>query len=216
VPFALLAQIATVTLLYLGVQWVALGTLPGLAGAETPLADAARGFLGPWGGWLLTIGAAVSILGTNSNSVLAGPRYLFALAQDGVELGFGPRSVARFLARVHPRYRTPAAAILVQTAIALPLALSGTFVGLAALSVVARLATYLGTAAAVPVLRRKLPITDRGFRLPGGPVIPVAACALSLLLAASATPESLLAAAVALAVGLVLYLSGGRRRGAGE
>ncbi|HEX6198858.1 MAG TPA: APC family permease [Thermoanaerobaculia bacterium] len=216
VPFALLAQIATVTLLYLGVQWVALGTLPGLAGAETPLADAARGFLGPWGGWLLTIGAALSILGTNSNTVLAGPRYLFALAQDGVELGFGPEPVARFFARVHPRYRTPAAAILVQTAIALPLALSGTFVGLAALSVVARLATYLGTAAAVPVLRRKLPKTDRGFRLPGGPAIPIAACALSLLLAASATPESLLAAAVALAVGLVLYLSGGRRRGAGE
>jgi len=216
VPFALLAQIATVTLLYLGVQWVALGTLPGLAGADTPLADAARGFLGPWGGWLLTIGAALSILGTNSNTVLAGPRYLFALARDG----FGPPPVARFLARVHPRYRTPAA-ILVQTAIALPLALSGTFVGLAALSVVARLATYLGTAAAVPVLRRKLagrldPGGDdrRGFRLPGGPAIPVAACALSLLLAASATPESLLAAAVALAVGLVLYLSGGRRPGA--
>ncbi len=218
VPFALLAQITTVTLLYLGVQWVALGTLPGLAASETPLADAALGFLGPWGGWLLTLGAAVSILGTNSNTVLAGPRYLFALARDGLREGFGPRPAVRLLARVHPRYRTPAAAILVQTAVALPLALSGTFVGLAALSVVARLATYLGTAAAVPVLRRKLAgasapgQAERAFRLPGGPAIPVAACALSLLLAASAGAQSLLAAAVALAVGLVLYLAGGRSR----
>ncbi len=79
--------------------------------------------------------------------MLAGPRYLYALAADG----FGPR----FLARLHPHYRTPALAILTQTAIALPLALSGSFKGLATLSVIARLATYIGTAAAVPVLRRK-------------------------------------------------------------
>ena len=80
--------------------------------------------------------------------MLAGPRYLFALARDG----YGPS----LLGGVHPRFRTPAAAVVLQTAIALPLALSGTFVELAAVSVMARLATYVGTAAAVPVLRRKL------------------------------------------------------------
>ncbi|HEY6321174.1 MAG TPA: APC family permease, partial [Thermoanaerobaculia bacterium] len=133
VPFALLAQIGFVTLLYAWVQWVALATLPGLAASATPLADAARRFLGAWGGWLLTIGATLSILGTNGNTVLTGPRYLFALAQGG----YGPR----LLAAVHPRFRTPAVAVVAQTAIALPLALSGTFTGLAALSVVARLAT---------------------------------------------------------------------------
>lgn len=203
VPFALLVEIGTVTVLYLVVQWVVLGTLPGFVGSETPLADAADLFLGPWGGWLLTVGAVVSILGTNGNTVLAGPRYLFALARDGH--GFGPAPVARALARVHPRFRTPSNAILLQTAIALPLALSGTFVGLAALSVVARLATYLGTAAAVPVLRRKLGTPPGSFRLPGGPVIPIAACALAVGLAASATAGNLLAAGAALAVGLVLY-----------
>ena len=45
---------------------------------------------------------------------------------------------------------------MLQTVVALPLALTGRFVELAALSVVARLSTYIGTAAAVPVLRRKL------------------------------------------------------------
>jgi amino acid transporter len=197
VPFALLAQIGFVTLLYAWVQWVALATLPGLAASATPLADAARRFLGAWGGWLLTVGATLSILGTNGNTVLTGPRYLFALAQGG----YGPR----LLGAVHPRFRTPAVAVVAQTAIALPLALSGTFTGLAALSVVARLATYLGTAAAVPVLRRKLGSRPGAFRLPGGSLVPAAAALLCVVFAASATREDLIAGAVALAVGLVVW-----------
>jgi amino acid transporter len=176
---------------------VALGTLPGLAAAKTPLADAARLFLGPWGGWLLTVGAAISILGTNSNTVLAGPRYLFALAEDG----FGPQA----LAYVHPRYRTPAVAIVVQSAIALPLALTGSFVRLAALSTVARLATYFGTAIAVPFLRRKF-AGQPALRLPGGPLIPIAASLLCIELAAGAKATDLLAAALAVAAGVPLYL----------
>lgn len=195
VPFALLAHIAVVTAIYFGVQLVALGTLPGVAQSPTPLADAAAGFLGSWAGWVMTIGAALSILGSKSNTVLAGPRYLYALASDG----YGPA----FLGRVHPRYKTPAAAIVLQTAIALPLALTGSFVALAALSVVARLSTYLGTAAALPVLRRKLPTSS--VRLPGGPTIPLAAAALSIGLAASAGVRNLLAAAVALVVGAGIY-----------
>jgi APA family basic amino acid/polyamine antiporter len=197
VPFALLAQIGIVTLLYAWVQWVALATLPGLAASPTPLADAARRFLGEWGGWLLTIGATLSILGTNGNTVLAGPRYLFALAQGG----YGPR----LLGAVHPRFRTPAVAVVAQTAIALPLALSGTFTGLAALSVVARLASYVGTAAAVPVLRRKLGSRPGAFRLPGGPLVPIAAVLVCIVFAASATPRDLIAGAAALAVGLVVF-----------
>ena len=198
VPFALLAQIVIVTLIYTAVQLIGLGTLPDVANAQTPLADAARLFLGGWAGWLMTLGAAVSILGSCSNTVLAGPRYLFALAADG----YGPR----LLATVHPRFRTPVAAIVLQTAIALPLALSDTFVGLAALSVVARLATYLGTALAVPVLRRKYGsgAPAGAIRLPGGWLIPIAAAMLCVVLAASAERRNLIAGAVALAAGLAI------------
>ncbi len=188
------------TAIYFGVQLVALGTFPGIAESSTPLADAAAGFLGSWAGWVMTIGATLSILGTKSNTVLAGPRYLYALAKDG----YGPA----FLSRVHPRYRTPAAAIILQSSVALPLALTGSFVELAALSVVARLSTYLGTAAAVPVLRRKLPAS--AVRLPGGFAIPLAAAVLSIGLAASAGLRNLLAAAAALLIGAAIY--GLRRR----
>ncbi len=202
VPFALITQIVLVTVLYAGVQWVALGTLPNLAASTTPLADAATLFLGSWAGSLLTLGAVLSILGTNGNTVFAGPRYLYALAADG----YGPKA----LAKIHPRYRTPANALLFHTALTIPLALSGSFVGLAALSVVARLATYLGTIAAVPVLRHRFSDLAGTVRLPGGPLIPILAGLLTLGLAASATKENLIAAALALAVGLVVY--GLRRR----
>jgi amino acid transporter len=197
VPFALLVEIGIVTLLYVAVQWVALGTVPDLGASETPLADGARIFLGQWGGWLLTAGAVVSILGTNSNSILAGPRYLFALARDG----YGPR----VLAVVHPRFRTPAAAILAQSAIAIPLALSGSFVGLATLSVVARLTAYVATTTSVPVLRRR-GTNKSAFRLPGGITIPVAATIVSLGLLASASWENLIAGAAALAVGALIFI----------
>ncbi|HKY34061.1 MAG TPA: APC family permease [Candidatus Polarisedimenticolia bacterium] len=198
VPFALMANIVIVTLLYAGTQWVALGVLPSASSSDTPLADAAERFAGRWAGVLMTVGAGLSILGTNSNSVLTGPRYLLALARDGV----GPAA----LAAVHPRFRTPVTAILLQGAITLPLALTGTFTGLAALSVVARLASYLATAAAVPVLRRKLGDRPGTLRLPLGPAIPLAAAAVTLALAASATGRHLLTAGLVLLAGALLHL----------
>lgn len=202
VPFALLVMIGSVTLLYTAVQLVALALLPDVAQSATPLADAAGLVAGPAGVWVLTVGAAMSILGTNNNTVLAGSRYLYAMAERG--------RLPAFFAGVHPRTRTPWIALLTQTAIALPLAVTGTFVELAALSVIARMATYIGTCAAVPVLRRRMP---RGaFRLPGGPVIPIAAVAMCIAVLSSATGKNLVAAAIALAVGAVIYAVGGRGR----
>jgi amino acid transporter len=203
VPFALIVMITGVTLIYTLVQITALGIVPDLAASATPLADAAGILLGRAGVWLLTAGALFSILGTNNNTILAGSRYLFALADDG--------RLPPVLARVHPQLRTPWIALLVQTGVALPLALSGTFTELAALSVVARMATYIGTAAAVPVLRRKMPATERTIRLPGGPAIPAAALAVCLVFLSSATTRNLIAGGIALAAGAVIYFIYRRR-----
>jgi basic amino acid/polyamine antiporter, APA family len=197
IPFALLVMIVIVTAIYTLIQLVALGTVPDLAHAQTPLADSARVLFGQGGVWLLTVGALLSILGTNNNTMLAGPRYLYALAASG--------GLPAPLARIHPRWHTPHVAILVQSALALPLALSGTFVELAALSAIARLATYIGTAAAIPVLRRKMPGTERAFRLPGGWAVPLATLALCTLFIAAAEPRNWLAGAIALGCGALLY-----------
>lgn len=197
VPFALMVMIVTVTTIYVLVQLVAQGTLPDLTASTTPLADAAAQFGGEGLALLLTIGAAISILGTTSNTVMLGPRFLYALAQDG----YGPKWVAA----VHPRFRTPYVAVLVQFAISLALALSGSFEQLALLSMVTRLLAYLGTAAAVLVLARRHRDREGALRLPGGPLIPVLALLLTLALLASASWQNLLATAVAIMVGAVIY-----------
>lgn len=202
VPFALLMMITFITLLYALVQLVAVGTHPALAASESALAEAATIAIGGWAGMMMTIGAMVSIGGNLGNTTLIGPRYLFALGRDG----YGPA----VLGRVHPRYRTPAAAIVTQSTIALVLALSGTFVGLAMLSIVARLATYIGTVVALPVLRQRFGDRPGVLRLPGGLLIPAAALAICLVFLASATAQNLIAGGVALLVGVIIYLA--RRR----
>ncbi len=197
VPFAMLTMIAVVTLLYTGVQLVALGTLPGIADSASPVAEAAGTFMGSGGSFLMTVAALVSIGGNVGNTVLIGPRYLFALAKDG----YGPR----VLAKVHPRYRTPAPAIITLCAVALVLALTGSFVQLAMLSIIARLTTYIGTAAAVPILRRRFGNRENTVRLPGGATIPVLALLLSLAFLTSASWKNLVAGVIALVAGAVIY-----------
>ncbi|HET8854680.1 MAG TPA: APC family permease [Salinimicrobium sp.] len=202
-PFALLTMVVIVTLLYTLVQLVAVGTFPGLENSKSPLAEAAAYFSGSWMAVVLTLGAMISIFGNVGNSTLMGPRYLYALAKDGY--GF------KALAKIHPKYRTPAVAILAQSGIALALALSGSFVGLAMLSIIARLATYAGTAAALPILRKKYPDRKDTVRLPGGYAIPIIALMLCLVFLISTTVANLIAGAIALLVGGIIYFFRGKK-----
>lgn len=198
VPVALPLAMLFITVVYTLVQVVAVGTLIGLAQADAPLAEAAQQFAGSGAALLMTVGGMISIIGNVGNTTLIGPRYLFALANDG----FGPR----VLSRIHAGYRTPAAAIITQSAVALALALSGSFVQLAMLSVIARLATYIGTAAAVPVLRKRFADRPDAMLLPGGSLIPAGALVLSLVFLASATWQNLVAGLIGLAIGGVIYM----------
>jgi amino acid transporter len=109
------------------------------------------------------------------------------------------------LTAIHPRFRTPAVAILTIGTLSLLLALTGSFVQLALLSVVARLFTYIGTALAVLVLRRRHGDRPGALQLPGGALIPVAATVLSLGLLASASLQNLVAGAIALVLGAAIY-----------
>jgi APA family basic amino acid/polyamine antiporter len=78
-----------------------------------------RLLLGPAGGTFIAAGIAVSTFGFLNLVILVTPRVLQAMAADGV---FFPN-----LAALHPRYRTPAAAIIVESGWAIALTLTGTF-----------------------------------------------------------------------------------------
>jgi basic amino acid/polyamine antiporter, APA family len=204
IPFAMIFQIIVVSAVYALVQVVALGTVPELGSAQTPLADAGRLLMGPAGGLLLTVGAILSVLGTNNNTVLTGPRYMYALAEAG--------HLPSVFARVHPRFRTPSVAIIAQGILAALLLLTGTGEDLAKVSSIARIATYAGTAAAVPVLRRKLAASPRAIRLPGGIAIPIAALLVCLAFVLTAEWKNWLSASIAVAVGGAIYFSPRLRR----
>jgi len=203
-PIALLAAIGLTAALYVLIQVVALGTLPGLARDATPLASAAGRFLGPAGAFAIALGAVVSTAGSSSALALVGPRILYALAEGG--------QMPAALARVHDRHRTPHVAVVVFTLLAWAAALLGDFARLAAVSAVARLVFSTVTCLAVPVLRRRAPRAERRFRVPGGVLVPAAAAGLSLWLLTGMDRAQAAGGAAALVAGLFFYLAFGRVR----
>jgi amino acid transporter len=198
VPRALLIGMSVVVAFYVGIQAVCIGTLPELANSQRPLADAAARFLGSGGAMMITAGILVSLAGNLNVLILAASRTIFAMAEGG--------ALPAGLAAVHPRFRTPAVAVLATTAVMLALALSHTFIYLVTVSTVARLVTYFATCGALPVLRRRrggAPAT--GFRLRGGIWISAAAMALCLWLLSNASLTEERDTAIAAALGFVIY-----------
>jgi basic amino acid/polyamine antiporter, APA family len=201
VPFAIVATIAAVALVMTLVQIVAQGVLPNLAGHATPIADAAAVFLGAAGALLIGVGSVVSMTGNIAGQVLNGSRALYALGERG--------QLPALFARLHPRFRTPANAIVFTSAVALTLALSGSFAAIAVVSALARLMMYAGSAAATLKLRSRAAarrVEPATFRAPLGPTAPIVAMCVCVALAAGATKEQLLGGAAALAAGGCLYV----------
>jgi APA family basic amino acid/polyamine antiporter len=208
VPFAFVMTIVTVGLVMTLTSIVATGILPDVALSRTPLADGAVILMGAAGGLIVSVGSVLSMTGNNMGQVLTGSRTIFALAENG--------HLPRWFAHVHPVHRTPSHAILFTAVVALALALTGSFVQLAAVSAVARLVMYLAVCTATLVLRRRQPdelMSAAQFTTPLGAVVPVLASIVALGILAGATTEQLLAGAAALAAGAVFYAAAslGRR-----
>jgi len=197
VPRALLIGMSAVVAMYVGIQAVCIGTLPELARSSRPLADAAARFLGTGGAVMITAGILVSLAGNLNVLILAASRTLFAMAEG--------RALPAGLAAVHPRFRTPAAAVLATTAVMLALALSRTFLYLVTVSTVARLVTYFATCGALPLLRRRKNAPPTAFRLPAGVWIAGAAMLLCLWLLSNSKLTEARDAGIALAAGLAIF-----------
>jgi amino acid transporter len=203
IPLALTQTILAIAVFYFLIQVVSISVLPQMGDSNTPLADVAMVLMGAAGAGLLTFGAVLSISGNLTSSMLSAPRMLYVMGHDG--------SLPAWFGRVHPRFRTPANAILSYGMFSIALALSGGFVWLAAMSTVVRLLVYILCILTLPVLPRKIEEDERQFRLPGGMAIPVLGLLLSLWLLTHASLDSWLATGGFMALGSVLYLFTGRR-----
>lgn len=163
IPFALLTGLVVVAMIYVGVQVVAIGTLPGLATSARPLAEAAGRTFGRTGATVMVMGALISTLGVSHAILLAAGRMPFAMAER--------RQLPGWIAAVHPVYRTPFAGLIV-SAIAMALfTLATTFTSALTITVGLRVIIYLVTCAALPVLRRRPGQARAAFRVPAGNVV---------------------------------------------
>jgi basic amino acid/polyamine antiporter, APA family len=122
--------------------------------------------IGPMGAALIGAAILCSVFGALNGNILAKPRVAYALARDGLTFGF--------LGRVHPRWSTPHAAILIQAGMAILLvALLRDFDALTTYFVVVEWSALLFAVAAVIVLRKRQPEAPRPFLTPGYPWVPL-------------------------------------------
>ena len=202
VPRAVFLAIAGVVALYIAIQVVAQGLLGSDLPSDrvAPLAQAAATVAGPPGRTLMLVGATISMFGFLCGTVLTGPRSLFAFAQASL----APSA----LAAVHPSRHTPHVAIGVYVAIALGLALSGSFESLLILTNFSGLLVYIAVAISAWELRRR-DVRAHGapFIAPGGALIPALTCLIIVgVIVATVTRLEVVAVAVVMALSVVVYL----------
>lgn len=164
VPLSILLGLGISTVIYLLVNLAYLYVLSNteVAHSERVAADTMERVLGPAGGAFISIAVLISTFGTINANLLSSPRLCYAMAKQ--------RMFFQWVARVHPTYRTPDAAILVLTAVA---ALQIIFLGSWETIVASRTATqwvfYLMSAFGLFILRRTRPDVLRPYRTWGYP-----------------------------------------------
>jgi APA family basic amino acid/polyamine antiporter len=165
-PICLLLGTGVVALVYvtINVAYLKAVGLGGLAATTTPASDAARLLFGTAGDRFVTAAIAISTFGFLNLCVLAPTRVYYAMAADGA---FFPQ-----VAKLHPKYRTPSLAIILQSTWAVALTLTGTYGQLLDYVVFADWIFFGLTVASIFVFRRTMPGAPRPFRMWGYPVTP--------------------------------------------
>jgi len=179
-----------------------------IAASDHVGASAAERVLGPAGGTLVSAIILLSILGTLNGCFLTSPRIYFAQARDG--LFFRP------FGEVHPRFRTPAFAIVAQAAWSVILLLSGTYESLADYAMFALWISYGLMVLGLMILRRTRPDLPRPYRMWGYPATPLlflAVAAWFLMNTLLTRPGPALASLALIASGIPVYILWRRTEG---
>jgi basic amino acid/polyamine antiporter, APA family len=163
-PRALVLSMLLVIALYVSanVAYMHVMTVPEIAATERVGAAVAERSMGPVGGTILSLVVLLSIVGAVNGCILTGARVPFAQARDGQF--FKP------FGRVHPRFETPAFAIVVQALWAGVLILTGSYETLVSYTILSAWVFYTLSVAAVWVLRRRMPDAPRPYKMWGYPV----------------------------------------------
>jgi N-acyl-D-aspartate/D-glutamate deacylase/amino acid transporter len=197
-PRALLIGTAVLIVIYLlaNVAYVAALGPAGVQGSQRVAADSVTALYGSAAGKLIAAVILVSMFSAANGITLTAPRLFFSMARDGVFF--------QKLAEVHPRFRTPAFAIIAGSAWAALLAASGTFEQLLTYVVFAGWIFYGLGAMSIFVYRRRAPDMPRPYRVPGYPLTPL----LFVLASAAVVLNTLFSQTGRAMVGLAVVLTG--------
>jgi APA family basic amino acid/polyamine antiporter len=195
-PLAFLVGSATLIAIYLFANFGYLAALgpAGVSRSNRVAASAVSLVIGPVAAKLVALTILVSIFSAANSIMLTAPRVYYAMARDGV---FFNR-----LAEIHPRYGTPAFAVIALASWAAILAATGTFEQLLTYVIFIGWIFYALAAASLFVYRKRDPEAKRPYRVPGYPVTP----SLFILAAAALVLNTIVAqpARAALGIGIVL------------
>lgn len=167
VPMAMIAGASIVTVIYLlvNVSYMLLLPVSKIVSSDKIAADAVSTVI-PYGGILIAGLIAISTFGTIGIYTLSAPRIYYAMANDGLFF--------RSIARVHPRFRTPVNAIIVQSVWSVLLLLFwGTLENLITYTVSVEWIFYTLAAAGIFIFRKKYRNAERAYKTTGYPVTPL-------------------------------------------
>jgi len=198
IPLSLIFCMLIVVTIYLLLNYVLIYTLgfTGMNGSDLVVSDAASVFLGNKGAAIVTLIILISLIGANNGFVLTSARINYAMAKD--KLFFYQAS------QIHPRFKSPANALIIQCVWASLLTFTGTFNQLITYIIFASWIFYGMSAGAVIILRNKKPDMERPYKTPLYPWIPI----IFILFAIFLTINTIIEAPRDAAIGAGIILAG--------
>ena len=198
IPLSLIFCMLIVVTIYLLLNYVLIYTLgfTGMNGSDLVVSDAASVFLGNKGAAIVTLIILISLIGANNGFVLTSARINYAMAKD--KLFFYQAS------QIHPRFKSPANALIIQCVWASLLTFTGTFNQLITYIIFASWIFYGMSAGAVIILRNKKPDMERPYKTPVYPWIPI----IFILFAIFLTINTIIEAPRDAAIGAGIILAG--------
>jgi APA family basic amino acid/polyamine antiporter len=200
-PRALVYGVVIVTAVYIltSAVFIYLVPLERVTSGETFAAQAGDALFGRTGGQVFSTIVVVAVLGSLAGLIMSAPRVYYAMACD--------RVFFQAAASVHPRFGTPARAIILQASLASLLVALGTFDQIVSYFVFVVVIFIALTVAAIFLLRRTQPSTGV-YLTPGYPAAPILFLLLIILLLfllGSNNPKQAMMGVLVTALGLPFY-----------
>jgi APA family basic amino acid/polyamine antiporter len=210
-PRAMILGVLIVTTAYIVVSATFLYLLPlaKVTSNQTFVAQAGAALFGPAGGIVFAAIVMICVLSSMAALIMAAPRVYYAMAQDGLFL--------RSVAAIHPRFGTPAKAILIQGLVASVLVLLGSFEKIIVYFMFVAVVFLALTGAGLFIERSRHSETQPVFATPWYPLpLAVFLVLMSLLLALMAlhSPREALLGTMVVLAGLPVHSIFQRKRGA--